>query len=72
MNHEDNMTAESVKKSDFMSEEEVSDLLGKKRTALWRLRKKYGFPAPVLTHPSKYSRKEVNRWISEGGINRSA
>ncbi|EGT7584811.1 helix-turn-helix domain-containing protein [Salmonella enterica] len=55
-----------------MSEDEVSDLLGKKRTALWRLRKKYGFPAPVLTHPSKYSRKEINRWISEGGINRSA
>ncbi|EQA1140080.1 UNVERIFIED_ORG: putative DNA-binding transcriptional regulator AlpA [Enterobacter sp. BIGb0239] len=57
--------------TDFMKEEEVMDLLGKKRTALWRLRTKYGFPSPVLTHPSKYSRSAVEKWIREGGVNRA-
>lgn len=56
--------------TDFMSEEEVSERVGKKRTALWRLRTKHGFPAPVLTHPSKYSRQAVEKWIDEGGVNR--
>ncbi|WP_432761147.1 helix-turn-helix transcriptional regulator [Salmonella enterica] len=64
------MTTELVKKSDFMSEQEVSERVGKKRTALWRLRKKFGFPSPVLTHPSKYSRAAVEKWIAEGGVNR--
>ncbi|EFU0927463.1 DNA-binding protein [Salmonella enterica] len=59
-----------MKKSDFMSEQEVSKRVGKKRTALWRLRKKYGFPDPVLTHPAKYSRAAVEKWIAEGGVNR--
>ncbi|EAA8034736.1 DNA-binding protein [Salmonella enterica] len=53
-----------------MSEQEVSKRVGKKRTALWRLRKKYGFPDPVLTHPAKYSRAAVEKWIAEGGVNR--
>ncbi|HFW4211613.1 TPA: hypothetical protein ACIBOM_004741 [Salmonella enterica subsp. enterica serovar Reading] len=57
-------------KSDFMSEEEVFERIGKKRTALWHLRKKRGFPNPVLTHPSKYSRIAVEKWIAEGGVNR--
>jgi len=57
--------------TDFMKEEEVMNLLGKKRTALWRLRTKYGFPSPVLTHPSKYSRSAVEKWIHEGGVNRA-
>lgn len=57
--------------SDFMSEKEVSELLNKKRTALWRLRTKCGFPAPVLTHPSVYSRAAVEKWIAEGGVNRA-
>jgi len=57
---------------DFMSEAEVSALIGKKRTALWRLRTKCGFPSPVLTHPAKYSRTAVMKWINEGGVNRSA
>lgn len=57
--------------TDFMTEAEVSELIGKKRTALWRLRTKYGFPSPVLTHPSKYSRTAVEKWIMEGGVNRA-
>lgn len=57
--------------NDFMTEAEVSERVGKKRTALWRLRKNYGFPSPVLTHPSKYSRTAVEKWIAEGGVNRA-
>lgn len=57
--------------NDFMTEAEVSARIGKKRTALWRLRKNYGFPSPVLTHPSKYSRTAVEKWIAEGGVNRA-
>ncbi|WAH52044.1 regulatory phage cox family protein [Pseudescherichia vulneris] len=57
--------------SDFMTEKEVSDMVGKKRTALYHLRKKHGFPAPVLTHPAKYSRQAVEKWIAEGGVNRA-
>ncbi|EHG4046110.1 DNA-binding protein [Salmonella enterica] len=64
------MTKKSVKKSDFMSEQEVSERIGKKRTALWRLRTRHGFPSPVLTHPAKYSRAAVEKWIDEGGVNR--
>lgn len=58
--------------NDFMEEKEVFALLGKKKTAVWRLRKDYDFPMPVLTYPTRYSRKAVIRWIEEGGINRSA
>ncbi|AHE69766.1 50S ribosomal protein L7/L12 [Enterobacter ludwigii] len=58
--------------TDFMTENEVSELLGKKRTALYKLRKQHGFPAPVLTHPAKYSRVAVEKWIAEGGVNRSS
>lgn len=54
---------------DLMTEEEVFSLLNKKRTALWRLRAKCGFPAPVLTHPSIYNREAVERWIADGGVN---
>ncbi len=57
--------------NDFMEEKEVFALLGKKKTAVWRLRKDYGFPQPVLTYPTRYSRKAVTRWIEEGGINKS-
>lgn len=57
--------------NDFMEEKEVFDLLGKKKTAVWRLRKEHGFPQPVLTYPTRYSRKAVIRWIEDGGINRS-
>lgn len=57
---------------DFMEEQEVFNLLGKKKTAVWRLRKDHGFPNPVLTYPTRYSRKAVTRWIEEGGINRSS
>ncbi|NCG55164.1 MULTISPECIES: AlpA family transcriptional regulator [Serratia] len=58
--------------TDFMTEKEVSERVGKKRTALWRLRTKHGFPSPVLTHPSRYSRQAVEQWINEGGVNRVA
>ncbi|WP_424948597.1 helix-turn-helix transcriptional regulator [Cronobacter sakazakii] len=54
-----------------MSEKEVSERLGKKRTAIYHLRKRHGFPAPVLTHPAKYSRQAVEKWIAEGGVNRA-
>ncbi|PPE48877.1 hypothetical protein [Escherichia coli] len=57
--------------SDFMSEKEVFERIKKKRTAVWRLRTKYGFPSPVLTHPSQYSRAAVEKWIADGGVNRS-
>ncbi|EAB2304019.1 helix-turn-helix domain-containing protein [Salmonella enterica] len=57
--------------TDFMSENEVSELLQKKRTALYNLRKKHGFPEPVLTHPARYSRQAVEKWINAGGVNRA-
>ncbi len=57
--------------TDFMEEKEVFELLGKKKTAVWRLRKEHGFPKPVLTYPTRYSRRAVTRWIEEGGINRN-
>lgn len=58
--------------NDFMEEQEVFNLLGKKKTAVWRLRKDHGFPQPVLTYPTRYSRNAVNEWLNAGGINRSA
>ncbi|HGL4177098.1 MULTISPECIES: helix-turn-helix transcriptional regulator [Enterobacteriaceae] len=57
--------------TDFMTEKEVSELLHKKRTALYNLRKKHGFPEPVLTHPARYSRQAVEKWINAGGVNRA-
>lgn len=57
--------------TEFMEEKEVFELLGKKKTAVWRLRKEHGFPQPVLTYPTRYSRKAVTRWLEEGGINKS-
>ena len=56
--------------NDFMEEQEVFNLLGKKKTAVWRLRKEHGFPQPVLTYPTRYSRKAFIRCIVEGGINK--
>ncbi|MDM4569073.1 hypothetical protein [Klebsiella michiganensis] len=56
--------------SDFMEEPELFALLGKKKTAIWRLRKDHGFPNPILTYPSSYSRKAVMKWLEDGGINR--
>lgn len=57
--------------NDFMEEQEVFDLLKKKKTAVWRLRKEHGFPHPVLTYPTRYSRKAVIQWLESGGVNRS-
>ncbi|EFH2765050.1 hypothetical protein GU819_14675 [Escherichia coli] len=56
--------------TDFMEEREVFELLGKKKTAVWRLRKEHNFPNPVLTYPSRYSRKAVMKWFEDGGVNR--
>ena len=56
----------------FMKVEEVYELTGKKRTALYKLRKEKGFPEPVLTHPSKYLRSEVLNWINSGGVSRAS
>jgi predicted DNA-binding transcriptional regulator AlpA len=57
--------------TDYMTEQEVMAEIGKARTALWRLRKKHGFPLPILTHPARYSRKAVFKWIEDGGVNRA-
>ncbi|MBK5072191.1 DNA-binding protein [Budviciaceae bacterium CWB-B4] len=57
--------------NDLMSKEEVFSRIGKKETALWRLRKHHGFPEPVLSHPARFSRAAVEKWIAEGGINRA-
>lgn len=57
--------------NDFMEEKEVFELLGKKKIAVWRLRKERGFPKPVLTYPTRYSRKAVETWLEAGGINPS-
>lgn len=56
--------------SDFMEEQELFALLGKKKTAIWRLRKDHGYPNPVLTYPSRYSRKAVMKWLEDGGVNK--
>lgn len=56
---------------DLMSEEEVMNEIGKARSALWRLRKNHGFPNPVMTHPARYSRNAVQRWLDAGGVNRA-
>ena len=57
--------------NDFMEEQEVFDLLKKKKTAVWRLRKEHGFPDPVLTYPSRYSLNAVMKGLDEGGVNRA-
>ncbi|KGT88050.1 50S ribosomal protein L7/L12 [Erwinia typographi] len=57
--------------TDYMTEKEVMEEVGKARTSLWRLRKNHGFPAPVLTHPARYSRRAVQKWIDDGGVNRA-
>lgn len=57
---------------ELMTEKEVSERVGKKRTALWRLKKECGFPKPVLTHPARYNRFEVENWIASGGVNRQS
>lgn len=56
--------------TNLITEEEVLNIINKKKTALWRLRKKYGFPAPVFTHLSRYNMAEVEKWILSGGVNR--
>lgn len=61
-----------MENSDLMKEEEVFARINKKRSALYRLKKANGFPLPVLTHPAMYSRSAVERWIAEGGVNRSS
>lgn len=55
--------------NDFIDEPELFALLGKKKTAIWRLRKDHGFPNPVLTYHSRYSRKAVMKWLEDGGVN---
>lgn len=58
--------------TDYIDEEEVMELVGKKRTALRRLIKDCGFPNPVLTHPKRFSRKAIDRWFENGGVNRAS
>ena len=56
---------------DLMSEKEVMEEIGKARVSLWRLRKNHGFPNPVMTHPARYSRNAVQKWLDAGGVNRA-
>lgn len=56
--------------SDLISEVDVYEWIGRKRKALWRLRKECGFPQPVLTHSAKYKRSDIQKWLDEGGVNR--
>ncbi|WP_346806929.1 helix-turn-helix domain-containing protein [Enterobacter chuandaensis] len=53
-----------------MSDKELFELLDKKRSAVYNLIKKHGFPPPVLTHPARFSRRAVEKWLSDGGVNR--
>lgn len=62
---------EERKMCNFMTEQEVMQEIGKARTALWRLRKNHGFPDPVLSHPARYNRAAVQKWLEDGGINRA-
>lgn len=55
--------------TDLILEKDVYTWLGKQRKALWRLRKKCGFPQPVLSYPAKYSKSEIQKWFDNGGIN---
>ncbi|HCM64698.1 MAG TPA: hypothetical protein DIT05_19475 [Morganella sp. (in: Bacteria)] len=57
-------------KSDLIKECDVFEMTGRKRTAIWHLRKKKGFPNPIFSHPAKYSRSEIERWMREGGVSR--
>ncbi|MDX7992632.1 hypothetical protein [Xenorhabdus littoralis] len=56
---------------DLIEEEDVFAMIGKKRTAVWRLRKKCGFPEPVLNFPARYSLSAIRKWIAKGGVNRA-
>ncbi len=55
---------------DLITENDVFNMLGKKRTAVYHLRKKHGFPEPVLSHPARYSLSAINKWLNAGGVNR--
>ncbi|OTA14483.1 50S ribosomal protein L7/L12 [Xenorhabdus beddingii] len=57
--------------NDLIEEKDVFDMLGKKRTAVYRLRKKYGFPEPVLNYPARYRLSAIQKWLDDGGINRN-
>ncbi len=56
--------------NDLIKECEVFDMLGRKRTAIWNLRKNKGFPNPILSHPAKYSRSAIEQWVRDGGVSR--
>lgn len=55
--------------SDLVLETDVYEWLGRKRKSLWRLRKEYKFPQPVLKYPTKYRKSETQEWLDNGGIN---
>ncbi|GAA0511297.1 hypothetical protein GCM10009414_21200 [Tatumella terrea] len=61
-----------MQQSDLMTQEEVFSVIGKKRVALYRLRKEKGFPEPVLQYPSRYVRADVENWLLTGGVNRAS
>lgn len=58
--------------SDLILETDVYEWLGRKRKSLWRLRKECKFPQPVLTHPAKYRKSEIQEWLDNGGINQKS
>ncbi|QPT33450.1 DNA-binding protein [Proteus penneri] len=55
--------------ADLIDEKDVFKMLGKKRTAIWRLRRKCGFPDPVLNYPARYRLSAINKWLENGGVN---
>ncbi|WP_334470683.1 helix-turn-helix transcriptional regulator [Arsenophonus sp. PmNCSU2021_1] len=58
--------------NDLIEEKEVLKKLKRSRSALWRLRKKCGFPEPVLNYPARYRLSAIQAWIERGGINQRA
>lgn len=55
--------------SDLIDEKDLFKMIGKKRTAIWRLRRKFGFPDPVLNYPARYKLSAIERWLENGGVN---
>lgn len=56
----------------LIHQDDLLEKLGIKRTTLWSLRKKKGFPNPVLKYLSKYSLKAVDEWVDKGGISQDS
>lgn len=58
--------------TELIDQNKLLENLNIKRTALWNLRKKKGFPDPVLKYPSRYSVEAIDEWIKKGGISQNS